>query len=278
MRPCASVPPLGSPCLSYTGELTFDNVADNLRESFRVIASARGQGEVRELQGVSIASAGVTFQMFNAAFLSAPVMSEAELSRRIMIPNVHFDARGQEWAYWVCEDLMQSATRRRSRQTFERHGLRHSVDLPGMVAERILPPAARLPMLDIRRVFSGPERDAFCEIGSFCFHVPIVWFREVFDNDRVWERFAGYVAYAEGEPVSTAAIVIGGGAIGVYNVATMPAYQRRGYGEAVMRYAIEDAQRRYGIERSILQSTPAGYKLYERMGYRTVTRVAVYST
>jgi len=77
----------------------FQLVADNLRESFRVIASSRSGGELRELRGVSIASAGVTFQMFNTAFLSAPVDSEADLKQRIRQPVQHFDARGQEWAW-----------------------------------------------------------------------------------------------------------------------------------------------------------------------------------
>jgi ribosomal protein S18 acetylase RimI-like enzyme len=71
---------------------------------------------------------------------------------------------------------------------------------------------------------------------------------------------------------------MGGGAIGVYNVATMPDHQRRGYGEAVMRHAVAEAQREHGIERTILQSTPAGLSLYERMGYRTITRVSVYAS
>ena len=53
--------------------MTFETVADNLRESFRVIAASRAPGEIRELRGVSIAAAGVAFQMFNAAFLSEPV-------------------------------------------------------------------------------------------------------------------------------------------------------------------------------------------------------------
>jgi hypothetical protein len=44
-----------------------------------------------------------------------------------------------------------------------------------------------------------------------------------------------------------------------------------------MREALADTQRRHGIEQAILQSTPAGYRLYERMGFRTVTTVAVYS-
>ena len=258
--------------------MDFENVADNLRESFRAIAASRVPGEIRELPGVSIAAAGVVFQMFNAAFLSVPVANEADLARRIMLPSVHFDARGLEWAYWVCDDWLEVRARRRSRQIFQRHGLRHTVDLPGMVAERILPPVKPLPHLEIRRVGDLGTRDAFCAIGSVCFHVPLPWFREVFDNDSVWDRFIGWVGYMDGEPVSTAATVIGGGAFGVYNVATMPEHQKRGYGETVMRHAIAEAQRRHGIAHTILQSTPAGHRLYQRMGFRTVTNIAVYAS
>lgn len=258
--------------------MNFENVAENLRESFRVIAANRGPGEVRELPGVSIASAGVTFQMFNAAFLSTPVATEVELAQRILLPSVHFNARGLEWAYWVCEDFLETRPRRRSRQIFERHGLRHSVDLPGMVAERIHPPVKRLPRVEVKRVADEATRQAFCAIGSVCFHVPIAWFCEVFDNASVWGSFAAYVGYVDNEPVSTAAIVIGGGVAGVYNVATLPGHQRRGYGEAVMREALAGTQQKPGGAPVILQSTPAGFRLYERMGFRTVTTVAVYAT
>ena len=47
----------------------FQPVESNLRASFRILAGDRPRGEVREIGGISIASAGVTFQMFNAAFL-----------------------------------------------------------------------------------------------------------------------------------------------------------------------------------------------------------------
>jgi ribosomal protein S18 acetylase RimI-like enzyme len=258
--------------------VTFESVADNLRESFRVVAAGRGQGEVRELRGVSIASAGVRFQMFNAAFLSSPVSTESELAQRILLASLHFESRKLDWAYWVCEDMVEPRTRRVSRRIFERHGLRHSVDLPGMLAERVAPPVNRLPALEIRKVHDPDTRDAFCAIASVCFHVPIQWFLEVFDNLAVWDHFAAYVGYVGGEPVSTTAIVMGGQAIGVYNVATIPQHQRQGYGEAIMRYALEQAYLEHGTERSILQSTPAGARLYQRMGYRVVAKIAVYAS
>jgi len=256
----------------------FSEIAGNLRESFRVIAASRAGGEVRELPGVSVASSGVTFQMFNAAFLSAPVDGDSELAKRILVTAMHFNARRLEWAYWVCEGWMNPRARRNARRVFERNGLRHSVDLPGMVADEILPPLKPLPSMDVRRVSNGPTRDAFCAIGSVCFHVPLPWFQEVFESPSVWDKFAAYVGYADSEPVATAAIVAGNGVLGVYNVATLPGRQRQGFGETVMRYALEDARARSGICRSILQSTPAGLHLYDRMGYRKVTNVAVYAS
>jgi len=256
----------------------FQLVANNLRESFRVVAGSRPAGEVRELGGASIASAGVTFQMFNAAFLAGPVTTEGELIQRILLPSVHFQARGLEWAYWVCEDWMDSRVRKRSRRMFEQHGLRLSTELPGMIAHRVEPPVKPLPRPEVQRVCGETARDAFCEIGSVCFHVPIPWFKEVFDSQAVWDRFTAYVAYFNGMPVSTAAVVVGGGAIGVYNVATLPGDQRHGFGEALMRHALAEARREHGTLPVILQSTPAGLHLYQRMGFQTVARVAVYSS
>jgi len=264
--------------VSDTGGVEFREVESNLRDSFRVLARAARAGDVRELGGVSIASAGVTFQMFNAAFLATPVATENDLDQHVAMASVHFDARGLEWACWVCEDWMEKKVRRRASNIFRRHGLHLSVELPGMLAERVLPPVHALPRLDIRRVTNEAVRNDFCNVGSACFNVPLPWFHEVFDPAPIWKEFAGYVGYVEGEPVSTAATVIGSGVAGVYNVATLPDYQRHGYGEAVMRHALERAAEEFGISRTILQSTPAGFALYERMGYRTVTSVAVYSS
>ncbi|HLY19298.1 MAG TPA: GNAT family N-acetyltransferase [Bryobacteraceae bacterium] len=256
--------------------MEFESVASNLRQSFRVVAAHRAGGELREMEGVSIASAGVAFQMFNAAFLSAPVSSELQLDRRAAQAAVHFAARGQRWAYWICHGWLESRARKRLQPLLHTHHLYQAVELPGMLAETLLPPARQLPPVDVRRVSNGPVKDAFCAIGSLCFNVPLPWFCEVFDGGRVWDEFAAYVGYVNGQPVSTAATVIGGGVVGVYNVATLPDHRRGGFGEAVMRHALEQARLEHGLSRSILQSTPQGFELYRRMGYRTVTSVAVF--
>lgn len=259
--------------------MDFRIVEENLRASFRVLAASRPTGEVREAPGVSIASAGVTFQMFNAAFLSAPVDGERELDRRIATARVHFDARQQSWSYWVCEDWLDKKARRSVAVTFKRHGLHLATVLPGMVADKLAAPVRPLPGLDVRPVGDRRTWTHFCQIGALCFNVPLGWFQEVFDDGRVWETgFKGYVGYARGEPVSTAGIVLAAGAVGVYNVATVPGQQKRGFGEAVMRHALALAREQHGAERSVLQSTTQGFQLYRRMGYSVVTNVAVYTS
>lgn len=256
--------------------MDFRAVADNLRDSFRVLARCRPAGEVREYPGVSIASANVTFQMFNAAFLSSPVTSESELERRVAQAATHFGAREMQWACWVCESWLDAAVRPRARQLFRNLRLHPSVEMPGMAAGELLPPERPLPPIEIRRVQDGEARGDFCAIGSVCFNVPLEWFREVFEGRRVWDDFEAWVGYVNDEPVATAATVTGSGVIGVYNVATLPGHQRRGYGEAILRHAVARARERHGVTQTILQSTTQGYRLYQRMGYRTVTRVAVY--
>jgi GNAT superfamily N-acetyltransferase len=259
--------------------VSFEVVEANLRHSFRLLAGARRSGEVREIPGVTIASAGVTFQMFNAAFLSAPVAGERELDRRIAAAQVHFGARGLPWSYWICEDWLDKKARRALQATVKRHGLYLATVLPGMEAPRLAPPVRPLPALEVRTVTDERTWSNFCQIGALCFNVPIEWFQEVFRESRVWQDgFAGYVGYSDGEPVATAATVISAGAVGVYNVATIPEYQRRGYGEAIMRHALECARLDHGIERSVLQSTQQGFSLYQQMGYAEVTNVAVYTS
>jgi ribosomal protein S18 acetylase RimI-like enzyme len=256
--------------------MEFESVAANLRESFRIVAAHRSAGELQEMEGVSIASAGVAFQMFNAAFLSGPVVSDGQMDLRVAQAAVHFAARGQRWAYWICHGWLDGRTQRRLQSILRKRNLFQAVELPGMFAEAVLPPVRKLPRLELRRVCDGPVKDAFCAIGSTCFNVPLAWFCEVFDSDTVWNDFAAYVGYVNGEPVCTAATVVGGGVVGVYNVATMPGRRQGGYGEAVMRHALEQARREHGLSRTILQSTPQGFDLYRRMGYRTVTSIAVF--
>jgi ribosomal protein S18 acetylase RimI-like enzyme len=262
---------------------SFHPVADNLRQSFRALACGRQRGSVLELPGVSIASLGVAFQMFNAAFPSEPVETQTALEERLQAARDHFHSQGLRWAFWICEDWLATGIRRKLSRTCESFGLRLSSDMPGLAAERIKPVTRKLPAIEVRCVQSPMTSLStltdFRALGSTCFHVPISWFSEVFDPGvAAQETFVCWVAYRDGKPVATAATVVSHGAIGLYNVATAPEYRQRGYGEAITRYAINAAIRETGLTRVVLQSTSQGLRLYERMGFQPVTRVLVYNS
>jgi GNAT superfamily N-acetyltransferase len=259
--------------------VSFRDVAENLRQSFRTLAEGRPRAEVIELAGVSIASLGVAFQMFNAAFLSEPVETQPELEDRLRAAAHYFDSRGLAWAFWICEDWLAAALRRKLSRSCQTYGLRLSAEMPGMAADRLRPPTRPLPEMEVRSMEPGTTLDDFRALGSTCFHVPIAWFSEVFD-ERVAERkaFRCWVGYREGEPVATAASVFSEGALGVYNVATAPEHRKHGYAEAITRFAIDAGSREREPRRLVLQSTSQGHRLYDRLGFHPVTRVLVYNS
>lgn len=75
--------------------------------------------------------------------------------------------------------------------------------------------------------------------------------------------------------VATSVTYMSGRDAGVYGVATDPAYRRRGYGEALTRAAV-DAGGERGCTFASLQPSPVGRSMYERLGFRELTRWHVY--
>lgn len=78
-----------------------------------------------------------------------------------------------------------------------------------------------------------------------------------------------YLGEVDGEPVTTGLRVTRDDAVGIFNVATPPAWRRRGYGAAVTARAVRDGFAD-GAKWAWLQSTAAGYPVYERLGFRTL--------
>ena len=149
--------------------MDFRYIADNLRQSFRVLADGRPRGEVFELPGVSVASLGVSFQMFNAAFLSEPGEVQAQLEARLLAARRHFESRKLQWSLWICDDWLTPAIQRKLSRICEAFGLRLSAEMPGMTAEWIQAPVRKLPELEIRRVERVGTLNDFRAIGSTVF-------------------------------------------------------------------------------------------------------------
>jgi ribosomal protein S18 acetylase RimI-like enzyme len=82
-----------------------------------------------------------------------------------------------------------------------------------------------------------------------------------------------YIGEVDGRPVSTGLGVTVGSHVGLLAIATLPGYRRRGYGAALTARALIDGYADGGSW-AWLQSSDAGFAVYERLGFRTVERSA----
>lgn len=267
-----------------TGDLipamSFYSVEANLRESFRVLAAGRPGGDVLELPGVSVASVGVAFQMFNAAFLNGPVQDAEALSERLETARAHFEARRLNWSFWFCADWLDKAAERKLDSQCARAGLRMASEMPGMIARGLMPPRRPAQPVEFRLVRDETTLTDFQTVGAKCFHVPPAWFQEVFDRSVTSprHRFRCWVGYLDGVAAATGALVASPAATGLYNIATQPAFRGRGLAEAMTRRLAQDAREVARDTPLILQSSPMGLRLYKRLGFETVTRIVVYNS
>jgi ribosomal protein S18 acetylase RimI-like enzyme len=252
-------------------------VEANLRESMRAYSVVTSAGESRHYPGITIASSGLDFSVFNSLMLTAPVESDVELERRLTTGAVHFAARGIGWTAWLCDDLIAPAVLKRAGTLLAKRNLNVIADPPGMLAEHITRPQRTAAPIECRAVADKKTRFDFADVASVVFLLPFRIAQTVYAGEEYWTSgMRGYVGYYDNKPVSVVTTVLAGGAVGVYSLGTLPQHQRCGYGETLLRFALADTARLTGVERTVLQSTQSGLRLYQRMGYKTVTRFRIY--
>jgi ribosomal protein S18 acetylase RimI-like enzyme len=84
-----------------------------------------------------------------------------------------------------------------------------------------------------------------------------------------------YLGTLEGRPVATAEVTVGGGVVGLYNVATIPECRGRGIGSVMTSRPLEEA-RAAGHTQAILQASEAGQNLYARLGFTPFGTITEY--
>ena len=85
-----------------------------------------------------------------------------------------------------------------------------------------------------------------------------------------------FLASIDGEVVGTVTFIHQGDTTGVWSMAIDTAHQRAGIGRRLLSAAIAKA-RSQGAARFFLGATPAGYRLYESLGFKTRTVARVWA-
>lgn len=155
-------------------------------------------------------------------------------------------------------------------------GLVYAVDFPIMVREDLpLEPAGNSDV-DVVRASGAADADASADVMVSAYSMP---------KDSVLralpKSFADtpgadvYVARLDGVAVGSVTLTYHGETCGIWAMGTVAARQRGGIGLRLLSTAMAEARGR-GVGRFFLGATPAGYRLYEGLGFRTVCSARVW--
>ena len=116
---------------------------------------------------------------------------------------------------------------------------------------------------------------AIVDINALAYGMDLEASKAAIGSRTFWKDQFPVVGVAGGKPVSSAAVLMVDGHRYVALVATQPGLQRRGFADATMRWALENAARVHGETPTVLHATDAGRPVYERMGYATISTHAL---
>ena len=237
----------------------------NYFAAWRLLAGASEGGILEEEDGVLVAAPGGTIVWLNIVFVTQPLADpQGQLARAF----ARLDERSLPFLLRIREGLDGA-----SEHAAEALGLRYTDAIPGM-ALAPLPAAAASPPegLEVRPVTDAEAFGAFADIIAATFDIERDACRQVLTPRLVEARSAHwYLGYVAGAPVASSALITTDGVAGVHYVGTLASHRRRGFGEAMTRHAIDEGAKA-GCRISTLQASEMGQPIYERMGFRTVTR------
>ena len=174
-----------------------------------------------------------------------------KLQRRLRAESSDVDCAGQRWDQTDLLAYQYRVPNRDAAGDAGRVAAHHSRDEPdgkgglprGMVLDpipEVVPSGTRL---QIRQVRGSAEVADFLRTGESGFGGPPnyldVWKEGILSGASVqWSLGANYLGYAGGKPVATSPRIRTGDVAGIYFVSTLPAFRRRGFGDAMTRRAI----------------------------------------
>lgn len=238
----------------------------NVVGAISAVARFTPGGTVEEAGGVTIARSGVALPAFNCVFVLDPPSSLEGLEARI--ERAFGDGR-LPWSVMTTNE-----TAPRLEPIARAFGLDREAVLPGMVWEPLgetpRPPAVAL---EIRPITDPRSAQEFVRTMMVGFEgspeLLLPWAGGIAARGRFPPGVHCYLGYVAGRPVASALRFTTPGVAGIYGVATLPEFRRRGFGEALTRRAALDG-REEGCRQSYLQSSEMGRSVYERIGYRAV--------
>ena len=248
--------------------------ADAIRAAYRRVTLAayrklaeRGGGAVVEDSGLMLVSGPDPHALItNAAFRIDP---DADASTCLELARDHYARLGYGFAFNTSADRDADLE-----DTASAAGWVRILDLPGMIVDAPIATPATADGPSLRWADPTRDRRAFGEVAGATLaddELEAEGYRTLFaDGDLLGGTdMAAVIASVDGRDVAVAWVVLDGDAGLVGWVGTLPDYRRRGLGALVTQAVTNEAFDR-GAGIVVLQASPQGLPVYERLGYRTI--------
>jgi GNAT superfamily N-acetyltransferase len=155
-------------------------------------------------------------------------------------------------------------------------GLVHAVNFPMMVRDDMPLEADGNPDAVVTRACSAEHAEGMAAVMASAYSMPIDAVRNCFPPSFFETPAADvYVASLQGEILGSVTLTYHGDTCGIWAMGTNADRQYGGVGRRLLSTAMCEA-RASGLRRFFLGATPAGYRLYEQLGYRTVCEARIW--
>jgi GNAT superfamily N-acetyltransferase len=244
----------------------------NFAELLAWYGSAPG-GEVRWDPELLLTVSGVSFRAINAA--AAASLEGSAAPRRIVEAIDWVSARTDRWRWLVGpssrpldlgDRLIEAGLRKlgdNAGMALDLRGWQPGAPLPAGVTTELVTDAVGL-----ERWRDVQQRGLALDDAS----AEAWWTAHRRLATEAWPPLRNWIANLDGEPVAAAALFVGAGVAGIYNVCTVPEARGRGIGAAVTAVAL-DAAVDAGHDLAVLGASDMGYSVYRRLGFREVSRL-----
>lgn len=245
---------------------------------WKVLAGDRPGADLTDRNGLSVCWADSPFPFWNALFVPDPISSAEVLMQRLEASATYMRSKKHGGLLYLCEDYLSETAVSCLDAAVKEAGLDFALDIFGMAGEMLpySPPAPRS-SLEFVRVTDEAALQQYGEINAQGYGFPDESGRAGLAGSTFWKTTAySFIGYERGEAVSTASAIVNQGQLYLALVATRPHAQRKGYGEATVRHALQAAHEATGLTRTSLHATHAGMPVYQRAGYHRTTRFLTY--
>lgn len=232
---------------------------DNLAEAWKALVGISPAGAAAGDDDLLCLTTGSDEAFFNPVFPRREIADVEPAIRRIRELYAEWEVPFLGW--------VRDGTNARLLAAARDDGMAVEPGPPLMVMDPIVAAPPPPEGVVLRRVTSGTDVDQACTVAAQGFAMPEDRMG-LFVNERVLglDGVALFVAETDEGIVSTALLAVTGATAGIYTVATPERFRGRGYGAAVTWAAVAEGARR-GCRLSILQASPQGHPVYERMGF-----------